>query len=112
MNSGKPIEGLAPLISKEDAAVTTKRIKYGKASAPSVIVSEMLNALVDWSSEQIAYLINAIIKKNKALLDKKDIKSACWKEKRMQLTWQLQKLTVKGVSGTQSNIYNEAFLLK
>ena len=30
----------------------------------------------------------------------------------MQLTWQLQKLTVKGVSGTQSNIYNEAFLLK
>ena len=85
MNSGKPIEGLAPLISKEDAAVTTKRIKYGKASAPSVIVSEMLNALVDWSSEQIAYLINAIIKKNKALLDKKDIKSACWKEKRMQI---------------------------
>lgn len=58
-------EGPAPSIRKTSVAVTIQWMNKKKASGPSGIVCGMLKTSLDRSSEQIAHLMNAIIKENK-----------------------------------------------
>ena len=69
LDMGSPKEGPAPLISKADVDAALKKMKDGKASGISGVVSEMLKASGDTGLELFTELFNNIIEQNKVPTD-------------------------------------------